>query len=72
MQVYHLKSSCQAKMANQPKWPEIGLSGIDPNIVSNKSVDGTIGESGISTIILNIWIDLGMNFRALWTPIAFH
>ena len=31
--------------------------GIDQNIVSSKSVDGTIGESGISTIILDIGKD---------------
>ena len=28
--------------------------GVDQNIVSNKNVDGTNGESGISTIILYI------------------
>ena len=39
--------------------------GTDPNIVSSKSVDATIGESGISTIILDIGIDLGGELQGL-------
>ena len=44
MQVYHLKSSCQAKMVIQPKWLEIGLGGNE--------LQGLV-------IILDIGIDLG-------------
>ena len=33
--------------------------GIDQNNLSSKSVDGTTGESGISTIILDIEKELG-------------
>ena len=37
----------------------------DPSILSSRSVDGTIGESGISTIILHIGIDLGDELHGL-------
>ena len=39
--------------------------GTDQNIVSSMSVDGTIGESGISTIILDIGTNLGIELQGL-------
>ena len=65
MQVYHLKSSCQDETAHQPKWPKIGLGGNWPKNVSSKSVDGTIGESGMSTLLLDIGTNLGDELQGL-------
>jgi hypothetical protein len=39
--------------------------GIDQNKVSNWSVDGVIGESGISTIILDVGTDLADELQGL-------
>ena len=39
--------------------------GIDQNIVPSKSVDDTTGESGISTIILDIETNLGDELQGL-------
>ena len=66
MQVYHLKSSCQVETANNRLNDHIlDRVGTDQNIVSSKNVDGTNGESGISTIILDIRPNLGDELRNL-------
>jgi hypothetical protein len=71
MPVYHLKSSCQAEMVDQNKWPQIGLVGTNQNKIFSRSVDGTIGESGMSTILLDIGTNLGDELQGLLSLIVF-